>query len=188
MASVVRCAVPLGVLALAAVPGAGAETPSHASCSGPCELVLTVRGTGTGRVTSEPAGIDCTADCYAAYAPAAVVRLTATPDAGSWVSGWSGCSTQTATTCSVTMPAADVLVRAVFDRVGGAVTPPTDPVPPPASPPPPPPPVAVAGPWSRCTVFGTAGDDVLVGTAGRDVVCGFGGADTVRSGAGTTSC
>jgi len=31
-----------------------------------------------------------------------------------------------------------------------------------------------------CTVFGTAGPDVLKGTNGRDVICGFGGADEIH--------
>ncbi len=36
----------------------------------------------------------------------------------------------------------------------------------------------------RCTVPGTAGNDVLVGTSGDDVICGMGGNDTIRPGAG----
>jgi Tol biopolymer transport system component len=31
----------------------------------------------------------------------------------------------------------------------------------------------------ECTIYGTAGDDVLVGTAGADVICGLGGGDTI---------
>jgi hypothetical protein len=36
----------------------------------------------------------------------------------------------------------------------------------------------------RCTIVGTAGDDLLVGTPSRDVICGRGGDDVIRSGAG----
>ena len=30
-----------------------------------------------------------------------------------------------------------------------------------------------------CTIWGTAGRDLLVGTPGRDVICGLGGNDTI---------
>lgn len=35
-----------------------------------------------------------------------------------------------------------------------------------------------------CTIFGTAGPDVLRGTAGPDVICGFGGDDRISGGGG----
>ncbi len=47
-------------------------------------------GTGTGTVTSLPAGIDCGADCSQEYAFGTVVTLTANPNAGSVFTGWSG--------------------------------------------------------------------------------------------------
>jgi Ca2+-binding RTX toxin-like protein len=37
---------------------------------------------------------------------------------------------------------------------------------------------------ARCTIVGTAGNDVLTGTAGRDVICGLGGNDRILAGAG----
>ena len=37
---------------------------------------------------------------------------------------------------------------------------------------------------TRCTVLGTAGNDVLRGTRGRDVICGLGGNDRINGGAG----
>jgi hypothetical protein len=43
---------------------------------------------------------------------------------------------------------------------------------------------AVTSTGVRCTVVGTAGDDVLTGTPGRDVVCGLGGDDVIRTGGG----
>ncbi len=51
---------------------------------------LTVAREGDGTVTSSPAGIDCGADCNEAYAPGAVVTLTADPAPGYVFSGWSG--------------------------------------------------------------------------------------------------
>jgi hypothetical protein len=58
------------------------------------QFALTVihssNGTGTGTVTSNPAGIDCGATCSASFASGAVVDLTATPATGSTFVGWSG--------------------------------------------------------------------------------------------------
>jgi len=70
-------------------------------------LALTVKktGTGTGTVTSNPAGINCGSTCSATYVQGTLVALTATPDAGHAFGGWSGACTGTAG-CSVTMSAA----------------------------------------------------------------------------------
>ncbi|HUR73416.1 MAG TPA: calcium-binding protein [Sporichthya sp.] len=43
-------------------------------------------------------------------------------------------------------------------------------------------PAAATG--ERCTIVGTARDDVLVGTTGRDVICGRGGNDVIRGAGG----
>ncbi len=56
----------------------------------PQTLTVTKAGTGSGTVSSAPAGITCGADCTEAYAYNTVVVLTATPAAGSAFSGWSG--------------------------------------------------------------------------------------------------
>jgi hypothetical protein len=53
-------------------------------------LTVTRAGSGTGTVTSNPAGIDCGATCSASFASGAVVDLTATPATGSTFVGWSG--------------------------------------------------------------------------------------------------
>ena len=68
-------------------------------------LTVTKSGTGSGTVTSSPAGINCGATCSASYANGTAVTLTATPAAGSTFAGWSGSCTGTGT-CSVTMSAA----------------------------------------------------------------------------------
>jgi hypothetical protein len=54
--------------------------------------VLTVNrtGQGAGPVTSNPAGIDCGADCLESFNYGVVVTLTATPNAGYVFAGWSG--------------------------------------------------------------------------------------------------
>lgn len=53
-------------------------------------LTVTKTGTGSGTVTSNPAGINCGATCVAGFPDGTVVTLTATPDAGSKFDGWSG--------------------------------------------------------------------------------------------------
>jgi hypothetical protein len=53
-------------------------------------LAISKDGTGTGTVTSDPAGIDCGGTCNADFADGTEVTLTATPAAGSTFAGWSG--------------------------------------------------------------------------------------------------
>ncbi len=68
-------------------------------------LTVSVSGTGTGTVTSSPSGINCGSDCSEPFARDTQVVLTATPDAGSTVSSWSGCDSvsQDRRTCTVRM-------------------------------------------------------------------------------------
>ena len=53
-------------------------------------LAVTKSGSGSGVVTSDPAGIDCGADCSERYAEGTIVSLAATPAAGSQFLGWGG--------------------------------------------------------------------------------------------------
>lgn len=68
-------------------------------------LTVSVSGTGTGTVTSSPSGINCGSDCSEPFARDTQVVLTATADAGSTVSSWSGCDSvsQDKKTCTVRM-------------------------------------------------------------------------------------
>jgi uncharacterized repeat protein (TIGR01451 family) len=70
-------------------------------------LLLTVArgGTGSGRVTSSPPGIDCGSDCSGSYDHNTVVNLTAIPAAGSVFAGWSGNCSGTANPFGITMNA-----------------------------------------------------------------------------------
>lgn len=66
-------------------------------------LSVTKEGTGSGTVTSAPAGIDCGATCSASFALSSRVTLTATPASGSSFSGWGGSCSGQAATCTVTV-------------------------------------------------------------------------------------
>jgi len=68
-------------------------------------LSVTPAGTGSGTVTSDPAGIDCGVTCVAVFDYGTVVMLTAVTDLGSTFTGWSGVCTGTGG-CTVTMDAA----------------------------------------------------------------------------------
>ena len=67
--------------------------------SPPFALSVSLAGTGTGTVTSSPAGIDCGSTCSAGFNSGASVTLTANAAPGSAFSGWSG-----VTGCSGTVP------------------------------------------------------------------------------------
>ncbi len=77
-------------------------------------LTANKSGSGSGTITSSPAGISCGSDCSESYASGAAVTLTATAAAGSSFTGWSGACTGSAT-CTVTMNAAKS-VTATFSQ------------------------------------------------------------------------
>ncbi len=68
-------------------------------------LTVSKSGTGTGNVTSSPAGIACGHTCSHAYSQGTVVRLVATAASGSTFAGWSGGGCAGAGACRVTMSA-----------------------------------------------------------------------------------
>jgi glucose/arabinose dehydrogenase len=68
-------------------------------------LTVSEAGTGSGTVTSSPAGINCPGTCTANYNSGTVVTLTAAAASGSTFTGWSGACSGTGT-CSVTMSVA----------------------------------------------------------------------------------
>lgn len=76
-------------------------------------LTVAKSGTGTGTVTSNPAGISCGSDCSEAYATGSSVTLTASSTVGSYFSAWSGDCSGTSPSCTVTMSAAKN-VNAIF--------------------------------------------------------------------------
>jgi virginiamycin B lyase len=81
-------------------------------------LSVAKAGTGTGTVTSQPAGIDCGATCSGNYATGTSVTLSANAASGSTFAGWSGdCSG--ATTCTVSMTQARTVTATFSTSSGG---------------------------------------------------------------------
>lgn len=84
-------------------------------------LTVAKAGLGSGTVTSVPMGISCGMDCNESLAGGTVVVLTATPSSGSTFTSWSGCSSSTTNTCTVSMSAATT-VTAFFGIMVGSLT------------------------------------------------------------------
>jgi photosystem II stability/assembly factor-like uncharacterized protein len=70
--------------------------------AGSFSLNVSKSGTGDGRVTSNPSGIDCGSTCAETYDQGISVTLTATPSSESIFAGWSGACSGTVD-CVVTM-------------------------------------------------------------------------------------
>lgn len=117
------------IVTLNAVPGANSRLTSLAGCDrgsgSQCtvtisdshsvearfdhiqvDLTLRVAGQGSGTVTSNTAGIDCSADCSTGADRGSIVVLTASPSSGSEFGGWGGACAGAAPTCSITMSSA----------------------------------------------------------------------------------
>ncbi len=80
-------------------------------------LTTTVQGTGFGRVTSNPPGLDCGNACDFPFPPQNQVVLTANPDNGSTFTAWGGGGCSGTAPCTVTMDA-DKTVTATFSLIG----------------------------------------------------------------------
>lgn len=72
-------------------------------------------GTGSGAVTSSPAGIDCGPSCSAAYDYGTIVTLNAVSSPDSFFAGWSGGGCQGTGSCTVAVDA-DNTATAVFTQ------------------------------------------------------------------------
>ena len=68
-------------------------------------LTVTKAGTGTGKVTSSPTGINCGTTCSATFQLGASVTLKASAAAGSRFTGWSGDCTGTNANCKLKLTA-----------------------------------------------------------------------------------
>lgn len=76
-------------------------------------LSVVLAGSGSGTVTSNPAGISCGTDCSATFATGTAVDLTASSASGSTFSGWGANCTGT-TACNLTMTS-DEFITATFN-------------------------------------------------------------------------
>src|SRR5438128_241522 len=119
------------VVTLTAAPGSGStftgwsgcDTVSGATCTvtmtaaksvsatfNPSSQLFTLTvnraGTGNGTATSSDGAITCPSTCTATFDSGISVTLTVSPASGSTFSIWSGCTTVSGTTCTVTMTAA----------------------------------------------------------------------------------
>ena len=83
---------------------------------------LTVNKSGTGTVTSAPAGINCGTTCSAPFAAGSSVVLTATAGTGYQFDKWAaGCTSSSGNTCTMTM-SADKTMTATFSQNPSTVT------------------------------------------------------------------
>jgi len=78
-------------------------------------LSVSKNGTGSGTVTSSPAGIACGATCSALFNNGTSITLTAAADANSTFAGWSGGGCSGTGTCNVNL-GADTGVTATFTQ------------------------------------------------------------------------
>jgi hypothetical protein len=79
-------------------------------------LTVTKVGTGSGTVTSAPAGINCGTDCAEVYNSGAAVTLMATANPGSVFAGWSSSN------CGSFAIAANIECSATFTAVANSIT------------------------------------------------------------------
>jgi hypothetical protein len=86
----------------------GGEAAATLQGTGVATLTVQKNGTGSGGVTSTPAGIDCGGLCSASFSTASV-SLTAAPDVTSTFAGWSGACAGTGG-CAVTMSTAQTVI------------------------------------------------------------------------------
>jgi hypothetical protein len=80
-------------------------------------ITIDFAGTGTGTISSSPAGLGCYAtsgtSCSGSFPTGSTVTLTATPN-GTF-GGWAGCTIESGTTCTIEDLTSDVTVTATFN-------------------------------------------------------------------------
>jgi len=84
-------------------------------------LTVTEVGSGTGSVSSNPAGILCPSTCSAAFTTGSTVTLIGTANSGSTFAGWSGAGCSGVGVCTVSVTAAET-VTATFNPSTFALT------------------------------------------------------------------
>jgi hypothetical protein len=98
--------VSLNTVESVVTPGVPAATGTFTYTTPPKEILSVHKsGSGSGKVTSAPAGISCGATCSVGFPQGTSVTLTAKAAKGSTFSGWSG-ACKGKTTCKLTVTAA----------------------------------------------------------------------------------
>jgi hypothetical protein len=110
------------VTVLNPAPGGGTSTARTFTISPSFAVSVVKAGTGSGTVTSAPAGVSCGSNCSARFASGTSVVLTATPDANSTFGSWSGCDTVVGTQCTVVLTATKT-VTATFQPIADTTRP-----------------------------------------------------------------
>jgi Carboxypeptidase regulatory-like domain/Divergent InlB B-repeat domain len=113
----IRC----GVVAENAAGGTFAESSNSLKIPSARHLGITKGGSGSGTVTSNPAGIDCGQTCSIGAYQGDVFTLTAVPSAHSEFTGWSGGGCSGSGVCTVTLES-DTAVTAEFAKVTHGVS------------------------------------------------------------------
>jgi hypothetical protein len=83
-------------------------------------LLVLIDSSGSGVVTSAPAGIDCGKTCFASYPLGASVTLTATPDPDSTFAGWFGGACSGTAPCTLTIEGMTSIVGSFATRTGAS--------------------------------------------------------------------
>jgi hypothetical protein len=93
------------------------NNPADPTCPGggtEATLGVQVSPIGDGTVTSLTGGISCPTRCISAFPVGASVGLTATPANNHTFLNWTGCTTSSGNTCTVTIPVGGASVTATF--------------------------------------------------------------------------
>jgi len=103
-----RSFVPLVVVLSACLAGCGGSSSQGTPSPDPPAkqtYSLTVALSGSGSVSSAPAGLDCGATCSASFAQGTSVTLTAMAASGTNFSGWGGACSGSKTACTLSITA-----------------------------------------------------------------------------------
>lgn len=77
-------------------------------------VTIDFAGTGTGTISSSPAGLGCSSTCTGSFPTGSTVTLTAVANAV--FGGWSGCTVESGTTCTIEDLTNDVTVTVTFNN------------------------------------------------------------------------
>ncbi|MBI3900499.1 MAG: hypothetical protein HY308_19760 [Gammaproteobacteria bacterium] len=103
-------------------PPPSTPSPQPTPAPTPTSYLLTIAASGSGRVSSGPAGIECGNDCSQSYTDGTEVTLTATANSGYTFSGWTGACSGVSPSCKVTINAAINVGAGFVANIGRGAT------------------------------------------------------------------